>query len=284
MRNIILFLRRYSVFLLFLLLQAIAITMLVQYNKSQQARYMQWSYEVTGRINRQVDNITRYIFLNDNNRRLSQEYTDLRNQLASNFVQLDSAATPVTDTMMVDSSRLVRKYLYRYARVVNSTTSLQNNYITLQRGSNQGVAAGMAVLAPGGIIGLVVDASPNMSLVMSLLHRKQSTSVSILGRNVNGIMEWDGENPDELQLLGIPNTREIAVGDTIVTSNISVNFPAGLMVGLVTNVEKPSSEANYRISVKPGANFYGLEHVQVIENTLLNEQRALEAKADRSTN
>ncbi len=284
MRNVFLFIRRYAVFFLFLILQVVAISMLVRYNKSQQARYMQWSYEATGRINKQADNLTRYIFLNDNNRRLAQENAALRNQLSSNFVQVDSSAVLMADTMMVDSSRVIRKYLYRYARVVNSSTNLQNNYITLERGTRQGVAPGMAVAAPGGIAGLVVDVSPNMCLVMSLLHRKQSTSVSVKGRQINGILEWDGKSPLRLQLNGIPKTREIAVGDTIITSNISMNYPPGLIVGFIERIDKPDDEVNLIIQVKSGANFFGIEHVQVIENTLLKEQKALEARADRSTN
>jgi len=284
MRNVFLFIRRYAVFFLFLIMQVIAISMLVRYNKSQQARYMQYSYEVTGRVNKQVDNLTRYLYLVDNNRRLAQENEAIRNRLSSNFVKLDSAASEVYDTAMVDSSRLIRKYLYRYARVVNSTTNQQNNYITLERGTRQGIQPGMAVAAPGGIVGLIVDASPNMSLVMSLIHRKQSTSVSIKGRAVNGIIEWDGASPSMLQLYGIPKSTELQKGDTVLTSNISLNYPPGLMVGVIESFVKQEDGNNYIIQVKSGANFYGLEHVQVIENTLLEEQKRLEKKADRSTN
>lgn len=284
MRNVFLFIRRYAVFFLFLIMQVIAISMLVRYNKSQQARYMQYSYEVTGRVNKQVDNLTRYLYLVDNNRRLAQENEAIRNRLSSNFVKLDSAASEVYDTAMVDSSRLIRKYLYRYARVVNSTTNQQNNYITLERGTRQGIQPGMAVAAPGGIVGLIVDASPNMSLVMSLIHRKQSTSVSIKGRAVNGIIEWDGASPSMLQLYGIPKSTELQKGDSVLTSNISLNYPPGLMVGVIESFVKQEDGNNYIIQVKSGANFYGLEHVQVIENTLLEEQKRLEKKADRSTN
>lgn len=278
MRNIFILIRRSSVLLLFLLLQGISISMLVKYNKSQQAKYFEVAYEVTGRINKKYSNFTNYFSLGEVNRSLAQENTQLRNIISGNFTFIDTASWLTRDTAVVDSSRLIRKYLWRSARVVNNSVSSQNNYLTLERGRKQGIAPDMAVMGPSGIVGRVTDVSDNMSIVMSLLHRKSSISVSLKKTGDNGILTWDGLNPGILQLKDIAKSTVLKIGDTVLTSNISLNYPPGLMVGTIVSAVAEKGGNNFLIQVKPATNFSNVQFVNVIENTLLNEQQELEKK------
>lgn len=282
MRNIILLIRKSSVFLVFLILQIISISMLVKYNRSHQAKYMEVAYEVTGSINKRYNNFTRYFGLVENNRILSDENTQLHNSSSSNFTVVDSSARIVRDTSVVDSSRLIRKYLWRNARVINNSVSGQNNYLTLERGRLQGIAPDMAVMGPAGIVGRVTDVSDNMSIVMSLLHRKSVTSVMLKRGNITGMLDWNGENPALMQLKGIPKSTDVKIGDTVLTSNISLNYPPNLMVGTIARGIKEKSGNNWILDVKPGTNFYNVEFVEIIENRLLNEQRDLENRAKKN--
>lgn len=278
MRNFFLLLRRFHVLLIFLVLQVVSITLLVQYNRSHQSRYMELAYELTGRIDKQYTAVTSYFSLGDNNRRLSEENNRLRNLLAQNFTSIDSSASLVKDTVRVDSNLVLRKYLWRSARVINNSVASQNNYITLERGRNQGIRPEMAVVSASGIVGVVTDVSDNMSIVMSLLHRKSATSAMLKNSGTNGILDWNGKNPGLLQLNGIPKSVALKVGDTVLTSNISLNFPPGLMVGTIVKVEKDSEGNNYKLQVKPGTNFYSVDYVDVIENLFLQEQREIEQR------
>jgi rod shape-determining protein MreC len=281
MRNVFLLIRRFSILLLFVLLQVLSIGMLVRYNKSHQARYMELSYEVTGRVNKQYSTAIGFINLGENNRRLAEENNRLRNNLPGNFTRVDTLGKPVQDTVPVDSVTTIRKFLWRKAHVINNSVSSQNNMLTLERGRNQGIQPEMAVMAPGGIVGLVTDVSNNMAIVMSLLHRKSSTSVMLKRGNITGILDWDGKNPMLLQLKGIPKSTELKKGDTVLTSNISLNYPSGLMVGTIASFAPEKAGNNYSINVKPGANFYSLEYVDVIENLLIKEQLELERRAKK---
>lgn len=264
--------------LLFLVLQIISLSMLVKYNRSHQARYMELSYELTGRINKQYSGVTGYLTLGRNNRLLADENTQLRNLLPANFTSIDTSARLVADTVKYDTLGKIRKYLWRTARVVNNSVNSQNNMITLERGRNQGVQPEMAVMAPSGIVGIVTDVSDNMSVVMSLLHRKSATSVMLKNSATLGIVDWNGVNPGLLQLKGIPKSTAVKLGDTVLTSNISLNYPPGLMVGTVAKIETEKGGNNYLLQLKPGANFYSLQYVDIIENRLLKEQRELETK------
>lgn len=256
--------------------------MLVKYNRSQQAKYLELSYEVTGKINKRYNNFTHFFGLNENNRLLSEENERLHNLSSANFTSIDSSARLVADTTVEDSTRLIRKFLWRSARIINNSVSGQSNYITLERGHKQGVEPDMAVMGPGGIVGKVTDVSDNMSIVMSLLHRKSVTSVMLKNGRTTGILDWNGENPALLQLKGVPKSTDLKVGDTILTSNISLNYPPGLMVGTIAKATKETAGNNWILEVKPGSNFYTLQFVEVIENHLKNEQEELENRAKKN--
>jgi rod shape-determining protein MreC len=252
--------------------------MLVNYSNSHRAKYFELAYEFSGRINKQYNGITRYFSLGENNRYLAGENEKLNNLLKANFTTIDTGAEVKQVEIIVDSNRLTRKYLWRVARVINSSVSAQNNYITLERGRLQGIQPDMAVVSPAGIVGIVTDVSDNMSIVMSLLHRKSNTSVALKNSGITGILEWNGANPERLQVRGIPKSTKLAKGDTVVTSNLSLNFPEGMVVGTVAEFVADEEGNNYRLNIKPAANFFSLEFVYVVENLFLKEQQELERR------
>ena len=88
MRNLFLFFRRFSVFILFLLMQAVALWILVHYNRSHQAWYMQTAYEVTGRINGKANQVEQYFALKENNRLIAEENTRLQNGGFNSFIAI----------------------------------------------------------------------------------------------------------------------------------------------------------------------------------------------------
>ena len=267
--------------LLFLLLQVMAISMLVNYSRSHRARYMQLAYETTGRINKQYTALTRYFSLGETNRGLAAENEMLYNLLPDNYTTIDTGISAPPAGVSTDTTKQIRKYNWRAARVVGNSVSLPNNYITLERGALQGIQPDMAVVSPTGIVGVVTDVSNNMCVVMSLLHRKSNTSVALKKGGTSGILEWNGENPGLLQLRGIPKSAELDLGDTIVTSRFSLNYPPGLLVGTIAGFELDEGAAYYNIQVLPGANFYTLDHVYIIENLFIKEQQELEKRAQR---
>jgi rod shape-determining protein MreC len=277
-RNIFLLIRRFHVLLIFLLLQVFSISILVRYSNSHNARYMGIAYEVTGRINKSYNSLTSYFALADNNRQLAAENTRLGNLLAENFTKIDTSILEKSFEIRFDTNAVTRKYFWRPARVINNSVGAQNNFITLERGRKQGVTEDMAVVSAAGIVGVVTDVSDNMSLVMSLLHRKSNTSVALKNTGITGILEWNGVNPERLQLTGIPKSAKLAKGDTVVTSNLSLNYPALLMVGTIAGFKLDVGGNNYKIDLKPATNFFTIDYVSVIENLYLKEQKELESK------
>lgn len=254
---------------------------LVHYNRSHEAWYMQASYEITGRINSQANKVESYFALKENNRLLAEENTRLKNELHQNFITQDTLATIVTDTVRWDTTGKPRKYLYRHAQVVDNSTAFQKNFITLQKGANQGVNRDQAVTSAGGIVGIVSDVNGNFAIVMSLLNKDVRTSVMMKKDLATGILTWDGRSPNYLQL-SIAKSSIVTKGDTVLTSNAS-KYPPGLIVGTVEKIEEEESgSGNQLLQIKPGANFRSLQFVDVIENFYLKEQTELQSRIKRN--
>lgn len=276
MKNIFLFIRRYFTFLSFLLLQVLAIIMLSSASKTHQTYFASITNEVTGNINTRYSDLRVYFGLKETNRQLAEENARLRNLLLSNFRQPDSGKQVIVDTLVIDTLGRVRKFIYLPAHVVGNTVTLQTNFLTLERGSAQGVKNGMAVMGPQGIVGVVVETNTNFSRVMSLLHRNSKVSAMLKKDNNAGSIEWDGNDPSYLTLRNVTKSAKVAKGDTVVTSTYSANFPSQLMIGTVAAIASESASNFYTLKIKTATNFFSIQYVNLIENLRYVEQVQLE--------
>lgn len=281
MRNIFLFIARFSNLLFFLLLQVIALSMLFRYNKFHQAAYMNVANELTGSVFLRYNNIETYFSLRQENEKLRQQNAELLNKLNSNFSAPDSSAQVVSDTLRLQDAEQYRKYLFLPAKVIGNSVDEQNNYITLHRGSKQGVGINMAVVGPQGVIGKVVDVSPNMSVVMSLLHRKNSVVALLKKGSGYGEVIWDGKDPRFVNLVNIPRTVKVAKGDTVVTSPYSDIFPPGQVVGFVQEVTDEKSSSMYNIRLRTATDFFSVQHAFVVKNMQKAEMDSLNKRIKR---
>jgi len=281
MRNIFLFIARFSNLFFFLLLQAVALTMLFRYNKFHEAAYMNVANEATGKVFLRYNGIQTYFSLKKENDKLREQNARLMNMLKVDFNAPDSSLQLITDTIRVDSIEQYRKFLFLPAKVIGNSVDAQNNYLTLHRGSNQGVDVNMAVVGPEGIIGKVINVSPNMSVVMSLLHRKNSVVALLKKGSGFGEVIWDGKDPRFVTLTKIPRTIKINKGDTVVTSPYSDIFPAGQVVGFVEEVAEEKSTSVYSLKVRTATNFYSVQHAYIVKNLQKSEMDSLLTKVKK---
>jgi len=281
MRNIFLFIARFSNLFFFLLLQAAALTMLFRYNKFHEAAYMNVANEVTGRVFLRYNSVETYFSLKKENEKLREQNAQLLNLLKNDFSAPDSSRQLITDTIRIDSIEQYRKFLFLPAKVIGNSVDEQNNYLTLHRGYNQGVNVNMAVVGPEGIIGKVINVSPNMSVVMSLLHRKNSVVALLKKGSGFGEVIWDGKDPRFVTLTKIPRTIKISKGDTVVTSPYSDIFPAGQTVGYVEEVAEEKATSVYSLKVRTATNFYSIQHAYIVRNLQKAEMDSLLVKVKK---
>jgi rod shape-determining protein MreC len=263
-RNVFLFIRRYFNFVFFLLLQIIALMMLFRYNKYHEAAFMGVASEITGSFDARYNTIENFLRLKKTNEQLAAENERLKNLLRQDFAAPDSSRQIAVDSIRIDSLEQYRKYLYLSAKVIGNSTSSQTNYITIHRGSAQGVQRDMAVLSGTGVVGTVVNVSKNMASVMSILHRQSRISASLLRSGETGTVEWDGKDPQFVTLRNIPRSVQVYKGDTIITSKYSDKFPPGQFIGFVDDVVNESGSSFYSLKIRTATNFFNVQYVNVV--------------------
>jgi rod shape-determining protein MreC len=282
LKNIFLFIQRNFTFLSFLLLEVACIVLLSNSSKTHQVFFSAASNQITGKFDKQYNNWRYYFSLKETNAQLVAENARLRNLLPSNFQPVDSSKKILIDSTLRDSTGKVRKYTLLPAKVIGNTVTLQTNYLTLERGSLQGVKKGMAVIGSDGIVGVVVLVSENNARVMSLLHRNSRVSAMLKKDNISGSIEWDGVDPNFLLLKNIPKSVKVVKGDSVLTSTYSANFPSHLVVGTVNSVVSDPSSNFYTLKVKTATNFFSIQYVYLVENLRFAEQTTIESTPEKN--
>lgn len=283
MRNIFLFIRRYFNFLSFLALQALALSFLFRYNKFHEAAFAGVANEITGRVNEQYNTIDYYFKLKRANENLVKENVALREMLRSNYQPADTTQRLVVDSIRVDSLKPFQRYVYREAKVVGSFITTQTNFVTIHRGSNQGVRPDMAVIGSNGVVGRVVNTSANFSTVMTMISRQFKVDGKLKNSGERGSIGWDGQNPRIVHMRNIPKSVPVQKGDSVLTSELSSIFPPNILIGTVDSVMNDPSTNFYNLRLKTGTNFSTVQFVYVVQNTQAEEQQKLE-NATRNTN
>src|SRR5689334_11742754 len=113
MRNVFLFIRRYSNFFAFLALQILSLWFLFNYNRFHRAKFLGVANEITGRINTQYNKVEGYFWLREENKRLHKLNDSLLNLLPQNFVRLDSSVQLIKDSIIYDTTSGYRRYFFR---------------------------------------------------------------------------------------------------------------------------------------------------------------------------
>jgi len=274
MRNILVFIIRYHFLLIFLLLQFISVTLLVNSTYYQSSAILKAGSRVTGRFYTTVSDATDYLKLRTTNEHLAQENAMLRQMKGVSYLRNDTNSFWVNDTLYK------QQYKYIVAKVVLNTVGKRNNYIMLDKGSRSGIQKDMAVITPTGIAGTVVNVSENFSWVMSMLNKHTRISGKILKNGQMGTVVWNGVDHLYGTLTDIPAHVKIARGDTIVSSGFSYIFPAGLMIGTITDYRVEQGEHFYTIPFKFSVDFNSLQYVYVVKNLMKEEQESLEKSTE----
>ncbi|GIV38216.1 MAG: cell shape-determining protein MreC [Thermonema sp.] len=264
MQALFAFLYRIRVFLLFLLLEAIAIVWMSQGNSYHSYVLRQWAREFSGFVQTQVAGVYAYFHLREDHQVLLQENSRLRQDLWHAYAQLNHLKalrhTPA-DSLLRDRYELVD------AQVVGNQTHLSNNYFLINKGSQAGIAPGMGVIGPQGVAGKVVKCSPHYSVVLSLLSTNFGVSAYLPRLGHESYVRWDGKNARYAALKDVPKPVKVVRGDSVFTSNFSRLFPEGLLIGIVTEVKDIPGSTYRDVMVKLSTDFRQLRYVYVLKET-----------------
>ena len=271
MRSLFRFLLRNYFLMMFLALEAISLSLMVSFNNYQRVTFFNSSNNIVGDVYQRFSTMDDYFSLGRTNARLAAENASLRKQLQ--FRIMNQVKYPINRPDTVDAPA----YIFTSAKVINNSTNKQFNYITLNKGSRQGIKPDMGIISADGVVGVITNVSPNYSTGLSLLNKRFSISAKITNNNYSGSLVWDGEHYNMAELKEIPFHVIVNIGDSVVTSENSGIFPEGIMIGKITKFDVESGTNFYNIKVELSTNFKTLKYIEVVQNTKHAELKKLES-------
>jgi len=277
MQNFIQFLVRFHAFFLFIGLEIFCFYLLIQQHHFQRTRLANTANQVTGTVYESVSGVQGYVGLKSQNDSLVVENARLKEELQLLQSYFTTKDTLITDTICIDTSAL-KIYNYVSAKVIKNSTNQISNFLTIDRGTNDGIYPEMGIISSNGIVGITKVSSPNYSVVMSVLHKDMRVSSKIFRNGYVGTLRWYGNDPLYATLEDIPKHVEILPGDTIVSSGFSSFFPADILVGIVESSRLKESNF-YDIKVQLSTNFSTLRYVYAVQYEMQREVLELEAQS-----
>ncbi len=268
-------------FFTFAVLELICAYLIVNFNGEQGKIYAHTATLVGGNINKQWRGVVDYIHLPDRLEQIAQENDSLKTLL----LRMRTVQVPYRDTFFTVSFDTLKRKTYRpdfefiSAEVIGNNIGGSSNWITLNRGKNDGVTENSGVVTRQGVVGIVRFADNNFALAMSVLHRQTKISASIKNRGFFGSLVWDGENPSEMILNDIPKHVPIQPGDTVVTSGYSLLFPKDYPIGTIESSNIPSGSNFHLIRVKLSQNMADVRDVYVVKNIYYTQIDSLQRRA-----
>ena len=148
------------------------------------------------------------------------------------------------------------------AQVAGLDPSGWSKTIVINRGSRDGVTKGMAVIAPGGVVGHVIKCFDWSAQVLLVIDRSSAIDALVQRTRFRGIVE--GETDETCRLKYVVRKADVKIGDTVISSGLDGLFPKGLPVGTVSDISRPTSGLFQEVKVRPFVNFTKLEDVLVI--------------------
>ncbi len=275
MRNLLNFLLRYSAWLLFIVYATAACILLFNSNPFQHHVWLTSANMVSEGIYGAASNVTSYFALRDINEDLQRRNSNLELEVLNLRRQLREYSEVLqADSVVVDSA--LSSYSFILAHVINNSVSRPHNYITIEKGSLDGIEPEMGVVDQNGVVGIVNVVGPHASRIISLLNPNLRLSCKVKGHDYVGSLIWDGEDYQEAVLEELPRHAVYARGDTVITSGYSTVFPEGVPVGVVIDGDRDHDENFFSLRVRLFTDFSTLSTVRVVRNSMRDEIMAIE--------
>ena len=241
------------------MLQSIALAITFNNLNFQKSKYVNSANALTGGLYQKVSTISNYFSLKATNTKLLKENTLLRN-----FLQQKRKLSFTSDSMVIDTVKYHQKYTFRSAEVINNNYSKAFNFLTIDKGLNDGLDKEMAVINGKGIVGITDNSSPNYTRVQSILNKNSRVNARFKN-GYFGTLKWNGLDYNIVQLTDIPRQAPVKIGDTVETGGKSTIFPEGVLIGTVIEINNDNAVGN-SINVKLFNDMSTIRPVYIIKN------------------
>ena len=224
MQQIIDFIIRKKDVVVYLILLSFSFALILNSNYFQKSKVLLFSNNISNYTTKNLNYFNEYFKLKELNYKLSEENLVLKNQLEkiNEISSLDSLTN--------------ENFLYKNAKVISNNLSSFKNRIIVNKGIRDGIKNEMGVISSDGIVGIIDNTTKRYSSIMSILNIEMKINAKVKRTEHFGTLEWDGFDTRHLTLNDISETAKIRVGDSIITGGMSLIFPEGINIGIVSKI------------------------------------------------
>jgi len=212
-----------------------------------------------------------------NLRQIGQENDALKQRVSQLEVALQRERALAEQTRVLQQAldlKTETPFATTAAMIIASGASPDFRTMTLDKGSSQGLATDMAVLAPEGVVGRVILPTPRAAKVQLIIDRNAAAAGLVERSRAQGVVV--GTGGDRMRFDYVPGSADLKVGDRVVTSGLDGIYPKGFVIGQIESIERSAGEFS-NVLIRPAVNLSALETVLVV--TSASEV----PKADRAT-
>lgn len=216
--------------------------------------------------------------LRTENEQLRHQVEDLTRQNES--LQSDQSELEELRSLFALSQQYV-DYTKIGARVISSGSGNWYENFVINKGSDDGIAVNMNVLAGDGLVGIVTEVGHNFARVQSIISDDSSVSAMSASAADTCVVKGNSESARRdgvIDVTYISKDAAMVDGEELVTSNISSKYLPGLKIGTVSGIEMDSSNLTKSAKLTPVVDFQHVDEVLVI--TQLKEVPAGSESAD----
>ena len=242
-------------------MEVVAFILICTSNEYQSSAVWSSANRVVAGMNNIQTTIGEYFQLRAENEELAVENALLKSELMLLENQLESAIE--RDTQYVYSHL---DWEYIPAKVIEVSTNKQHNYLTINKGTRDGIEVDMGVIGAAGVVGIVSAVGEKYSLVVPIIHTKISISSRLKSNNQIGGTSWNGRDYRFVDLTEMARHVVVNKGDTVVTSGLTEVFPEGLIVGEVYETTLGQGDNYHQTKVKLSTDYKAIKYVQVLRN------------------
>jgi rod shape-determining protein MreC len=270
MQKLVYFIRRTYVAIIFVVLEIVAIRYYAYSTPYTQARLLAGSNYAVRYIHNTFHGVKQYFSLRSENIRLTERIAELENRLDA----VGEYEAAMQEQMGMNAGH---RYEYQPARVVANSINRPQNYITIDKGFNQGVAINMAVLSPEGYaVGTIVNCSENFSIARSLLNTSFRVSARLAEDGSIGSVHWNGGDSQVADFDDVTKYAHITEGDVVVAAGLSHYFPSGVIIGKIERATLRENATSYNCRIRLAADMSRLSNVLLVKNNAAIEAQTLE--------
>jgi rod shape-determining protein MreC len=192
----------------------------------------------------------------------SEDLHSANNELQSRLQSMNELEIENTRLRGLLEFKTQTKMKLTSAQVIGRDLVIDHNTVTINKGTQDGLKAGMAVITTSGVLGYIFKPEPFTAHVMLITDRYAVVDGIVQRTRAHGIVE--GKSQTSCALKYVERTEDVKEGDLVVTGGLDNIFPKGFPVAIVESVERKTFSVSLKVDLRPVVDPYKVEEVFII--------------------